>query len=319
MIGSNTPSRTSSTCSPRLLQNGISESLDQSKRHLGTTSTSHVPGYQNRLPTQKKVGNTKPSANHSHQQRNATQGSNFVGNDSATFRSSPVPRGSNTKTCLGQLVPPSISALPVDHLKSKRIVVIALGQCGITVAHALFSLFTDKDQLHPLFFASVPRKEQSTSPSASSGSTNASKSNPLKPPSTLVSFPQVATPYAIDPNRISQAIATFDKLKLTTAPIYSEPKRVGDESNTSGYIPRCVLLDTEPKVVQSISTQFPRNKEGKSIWRYHPKCIHWKSAGAANNWAYGYTSMFFFESLRSCSVQQVFPFCWLYVSFRRVS
>ncbi|KAJ3361371.1 Tubulin delta chain [Allomyces javanicus] len=53
---------------------------------------------------------------------------------------------------------------------------------------------------------------------------------------------------------------------------------------TAAYVPRCVLLDTEAKVVSSILRERPPGRK----WRYHPKCVHWRSAGAANNWAYGY-------------------------------
>ncbi|KAJ3371440.1 Tubulin delta chain [Allomyces arbusculus] len=52
----------------------------------------------------------------------------------------------------------------------------------------------------------------------------------------------------------------------------------------AAYVPRCVLLDTEAKVVSSILRERPPGRK----WRYHPKCVHWRSAGAANNWAYGY-------------------------------
>ncbi|KNE65509.1 hypothetical protein AMAG_11127 [Allomyces macrogynus ATCC 38327] len=50
---------------------------------------------------------------------------------------------------------------------------------------------------------------------------------------------------------------------------------------TAAYAPRCVVLNTEAKVVSSILREWPAERK----WRYHPTCVHWRSAGAANNWA----------------------------------
>lgn len=56
------------------------------------------------------------------------------------------------------------------------------------------------------------------------------------------------------------------------------------EDKENRYVARCVLIDTESKVVNDIL----QNKTGMSNWKYDPSSIWAQGGGAGNNWAVGY-------------------------------
>ncbi|KAI9175808.1 hypothetical protein H9P43_006172 [Blastocladiella emersonii ATCC 22665] len=179
--------------------------------------------------------------------------------------------------------PPPPPPPPVSPAAAGPVVVVAIGQCGITIAHEFFTLLGDPSR-HPRFFAAMP-------PSSSS---SARDTPPPPPPPAPAPASGSGSGMSVAEReaRIRRALLAAGIVPSSPAPLPPPPTSPPPPSHHQvQWIPRCVLLDTEAKVIRTVlregGPRYP-TKTSPRAWRYHPKCAQWRAAGAANNWAYGY-------------------------------
>ncbi|KAI9220640.1 Tubulin/FtsZ, GTPase domain-containing protein [Blastocladiella britannica] len=203
---------------------------------------------------------------------------------------------------------------PLMPVPEPAVVIVAIGQCGITVAHDFYSRMADPHN-HPRFFtrgeqtrpAPAPsRKRSQTAPPLHGQHQQLDSSLPTGPAIQAQqqdhtrSFRELTR--AERDARIRAAVQTTTGTMSSSSnpPLAAAPNN--DGMSNGPWFPRCVLLDAEPKVIRSVldcggpmvpsppspAAATARAAGRKRAWRYHPKCAHWRAAGAANNWAYGY-------------------------------
>ncbi|ORZ34097.1 Tubulin/FtsZ, GTPase domain-containing protein [Catenaria anguillulae PL171] len=196
--------------------------------------------------------------------------------------------------CLRQRSISAPGPAPTDATKSP-VIVIAIGQCGVTVAHNFFAQFGTQPHLYPAFFAQVNPSNPSAGPSQANASSIQPRPEKISSgASTVKDNPTTASrPFnSLTPSERDARIRRTLSVMLPTLASPSTSFRHSNPppSDSAQYIPRAILLDTEPKVISHVvSMGGPRpSPKLPRAWRYHPKCAHWRAAGAANNWAYGY-------------------------------